>query len=58
LKPWLTIIGIGEDGYEGLGAAARLSLQQVKTIVGSKRTLAITQTTKNGRNLSRQLSTR
>jgi precorrin-6B C5,15-methyltransferase / cobalt-precorrin-6B C5,C15-methyltransferase len=41
LKPWLTIIGIGEDGYEGLGAAARLSLQQVKTIVGSKRTLAM-----------------
>jgi precorrin-6B C5,15-methyltransferase / cobalt-precorrin-6B C5,C15-methyltransferase len=41
MKPWLTIIGIGEDGYEGLGAAARLSLQQAKTIVGSKRTLAM-----------------
>ncbi len=23
MKPWLTIIGIGEDGWEGLSAKAR-----------------------------------
>jgi precorrin-6B C5,15-methyltransferase / cobalt-precorrin-6B C5,C15-methyltransferase len=43
LKPWLTIIGIGEDGYEGLSAAARVAVSQAKIIIGSKRTHAMMQ---------------
>ena len=38
---WLTIIGIGEDGYAGLGAKAREALQLATHIVGSERTLAM-----------------
>ena len=26
MKPWLTLVGIGEDGYPGLGKAARRAL--------------------------------
>jgi precorrin-6B C5,15-methyltransferase / cobalt-precorrin-6B C5,C15-methyltransferase len=37
---WLTIIGMGEDGYEGLSARARQSLADAEAIVGSKRLLA------------------
>lgn len=39
--PWLTIIGIGEDGYTGLGANARAALQTASIIVGSARQLAL-----------------
>ena len=28
MKPWLTLVGIGEDGYPGLGKAARRELLQ------------------------------
>ncbi|WP_150298849.1 precorrin-6y C5,15-methyltransferase (decarboxylating) subunit CbiE [Pseudomonas profundi] len=38
---WLTLVGIGEDGYAGLGEAARLSLEQAKLIIGSPRQLAL-----------------
>jgi precorrin-6B C5,15-methyltransferase / cobalt-precorrin-6B C5,C15-methyltransferase len=34
---WLTIIGMGEDGYEGLSATAKLVLQNTDVIVGSER---------------------
>jgi precorrin-6B C5,15-methyltransferase / cobalt-precorrin-6B C5,C15-methyltransferase len=43
---WLTIVGIGEDGWEGLGARARLALTQADHIVGSTRTLAMLPTGK------------
>jgi precorrin-6Y C5,15-methyltransferase (decarboxylating) len=37
---WLTIIGMGEDGYESLQARARLALETAEVIVGSDRLLA------------------
>lgn len=38
---WLTLVGIGEDGYAGLGEAARLALAQASLIIGSPRQLAL-----------------
>ena len=35
MNKWLTIIGMGEDGYEGLSAKAKLALQDTEVIVGS-----------------------
>ncbi len=37
MTKWLTIIGMGEDGYEGLSATAKLVLQNTDVIVGSER---------------------
>ena len=39
MSKWLTVIGMGEDGYEGLSALARLKLEQAEVIVGSNRLL-------------------
>jgi len=39
--PWLTVVGIGEDGWPGLGNAARLCLEQAHTIYGGPRHLAM-----------------
>ncbi len=39
MTKWLTIIGMGEDGYEGLSARAKLALQSADVIVGSERLL-------------------
>ncbi len=39
--PWLTIVGIGEDGLAGLGEAARLALGQAKALFGGARHLAL-----------------
>ena len=39
MSKWLTIIGMGEDGYEGLSARARLKLGDAEAIVGSSRLL-------------------
>lgn len=41
MTPWLSIIGIGEDGWEGLSAKARHSIQSAAHIIGSARTLAM-----------------
>ena len=38
---WLTIVGIGEDGLEGLGAAARDAVDTAETLVGGARHLAM-----------------
>ena len=40
MTKWLTIIGMGEEGYEGLGALARAKLAEAEIIVGSSRLLA------------------
>ena len=40
-EPWLTLVGIGEDGYAGLGEAARSALQDATLVVGSTRQLAL-----------------
>jgi precorrin-6B C5,15-methyltransferase / cobalt-precorrin-6B C5,C15-methyltransferase len=39
--PWLSIIGLGEDGLEGLSAAARDRLAQAELIAGGRRHLAL-----------------
>jgi precorrin-6Y C5,15-methyltransferase (decarboxylating) len=40
VSKWLTIVGVGEDGYEGLGFGARAALFDAEVIVGSERLLA------------------
>jgi precorrin-6Y C5,15-methyltransferase (decarboxylating) len=39
--PWLSIIGIGEDGLDGLSAAARALVARAELIVGGRRHLAL-----------------
>jgi precorrin-6B C5,15-methyltransferase / cobalt-precorrin-6B C5,C15-methyltransferase len=39
--PWLSIIGLGEDGLDGLSAAARDRLTQAELIAGGRRHLAL-----------------
>jgi precorrin-6B C5,15-methyltransferase / cobalt-precorrin-6B C5,C15-methyltransferase len=39
--PWLSIVGIGEDGFEGLSAAARDLISRAELVVGGKRHLAL-----------------
>jgi precorrin-6Y C5,15-methyltransferase (decarboxylating) len=46
MSKWLTIIGMGEDGYEGLSATAKLGLENAETIVGSTRLLGFLPTLK------------
>ncbi len=36
-KPWLTVIGIGEDGMAGLSAAARRLIEEAAVIIGGDR---------------------
>jgi len=39
MSPWLTIVGIGEDGFKGLGKNARRALLGASRIVGGQRQL-------------------
>jgi precorrin-6Y C5,15-methyltransferase (decarboxylating) len=39
--PWLTVVGIGEDGYPGLGKQARRALLDAQVIIGGPRQLAL-----------------
>ena len=41
MLPWLTVIGIGEDGFTGLGKQARRALLGASRIVGAPRQLAL-----------------
>ena len=41
MTAWLTLVGIGEDGYAGLGEAARQALSEAQCIVGAARQLAL-----------------
>src|SRR5439155_19044046 len=41
LMRWLSIIGIGDDGIAGLGAAARTLVDTAETLVGGARHLAL-----------------
>ncbi|WP_301154046.1 precorrin-6y C5,15-methyltransferase (decarboxylating) subunit CbiE [Metapseudomonas otitidis] len=41
MQPWLTVVGIGEDGYAGLGKAARHALLGATEVVGAPRQLAL-----------------
>jgi len=40
-SPWLTILGLGEDGLDGLSPAASHLLKQASLVVGGKRHLAL-----------------
>ena len=52
MKPWLTLVGIGEDGYPGLGKAARRALLAATRIVGAPRQLALLPPCISGSNAS------
>lgn len=39
MSPWLTVVGIGEDGFKGLGRNARHALLQASRIIGGQRQL-------------------
>ncbi|MFK3972367.1 precorrin-6y C5,15-methyltransferase (decarboxylating) subunit CbiE [Pseudomonas sp. NPDC087358] len=39
MSPWLTVVGIGEDGYQGLGKNARHALLAARQVYGSSRQL-------------------
>ena len=41
MTPWLTVVGIGEDGFAGLGKSARRALLGAAHIVGAERQLAL-----------------
>lgn len=48
-SPWLTIIGIGEDGLSGLSDASRKALAEAGTIFGGERHLALAHAGERGR---------
>jgi precorrin-6Y C5,15-methyltransferase (decarboxylating) len=39
MSPWLTVVGIGEDGFKGLGKTARRALLQAGQVFGGQRQL-------------------
>jgi precorrin-6Y C5,15-methyltransferase (decarboxylating) len=39
--PWLSVVGIGEDGLDGLSAAAAALLDQAEVVIGGERHLAM-----------------
>ncbi len=39
--PWLSVVGIGEDGLDGLGARARAAVDAAEVLVGGSRHLAM-----------------
>ncbi|CAA7612935.1 precorrin-6y C5,15-methyltransferase (decarboxylating) subunit CbiE [Magnetospirillum sp. SS-4] len=41
MTPWLTVIGIGEDGLDGLAPAARVLVENAEVLVGGARHLAM-----------------
>jgi precorrin-6Y C5,15-methyltransferase (decarboxylating) len=41
MSPWLTVVGIGEDGYAGLGKQARRALLAAGRVFGGPRQLAL-----------------
>ncbi|MFK4383931.1 precorrin-6y C5,15-methyltransferase (decarboxylating) subunit CbiE [Bradyrhizobium sp. USDA 223] len=47
--PWLTIIGIGEDGLAGLSEASRKALARAETVFGGERHLALAEIGSRGR---------
>ncbi len=41
MKKWLTIVGMGEDGWEGLSNRARLAIKSCDVIIGTSRLLTL-----------------
>lgn len=48
-RRWLSIIGVGEDGVEGLGAAARQAVAAAGVVYGGKRHLRLVESLIRGR---------
>ncbi len=48
-EPWLSIIGIGEDGLSGLGLASREALQAAEIVFGGPRHLTLAEAGTRGR---------
>ncbi len=48
-SPWLTIIGIGEDGLSGLSEASRKALAEAEVVFGGERHLALADVGDRGR---------
>ena len=48
-NPWLTIIGIGEDGLSGLSEASRKALSQAEIVFGGERHLGLADVGARGR---------
>ncbi|TNJ41317.1 precorrin-6y C5,15-methyltransferase (decarboxylating) subunit CbiE [Phaeobacter sp. B1627] len=40
-SPWLTLVGLGEDGLDGLSSASRRALDEAEIIIGGPRHLAL-----------------
>ncbi|TQF31269.1 precorrin-6y C5,15-methyltransferase (decarboxylating) subunit CbiE [Bradyrhizobium sp. UNPA324] len=49
VDPWLTIVGIGEDGLAGLSEASRKALREAETVFGGERHLALSGVGSRGR---------
>ncbi|MBY0612315.1 MAG: precorrin-6y C5,15-methyltransferase (decarboxylating) subunit CbiE [Beijerinckiaceae bacterium] len=49
---WLSIVGIGEDGLDGLGGAARTLVAGAELVVGGRRHLSLAAPLINGRTLA------
>ncbi|AUQ57749.1 precorrin-6y C5,15-methyltransferase (decarboxylating) subunit CbiE [Phaeobacter inhibens] len=47
-NPWLTIIGLGENGLEGLGDASRKALAEAEVVFGSPRHLELASAGRKG----------
>ena len=41
MTPWLTVVGMGDDGPDGLAPAARTVIEQARVVVGGQRHLAM-----------------
>ena len=51
-RGWLSIVGIGEDGVDGLSPIARRLVSDAELVLGGKRHLALADTLINGQRLS------
>lgn len=49
MQPWLSLIGIGEDGLSGLTAASRAALDEADIVFGGPRHLALAEVGARGR---------
>jgi precorrin-6Y C5,15-methyltransferase (decarboxylating) len=52
VERWLSIIGVGEDGLEGLSPAARTLIAQASLVVGGRRHLALVADVTHGETLA------
>ena len=51
MTQWLTIIGMGEDGHEGLSRAAKQALEKAEVIIGAERLMTMLPALKAERHL-------